>query len=102
MKELIISLSEFIGEKNMRIILIYDVNVDKVTKVMKICREYLNHIQNSVFEGDITDSNLKELIHRVKKIIDEDNDSVIIFKLWSSNYKKEILGVDKNKEENII
>ena len=86
----------------MRIILIYDVNEKIVSKVMKICREYLFHIQNSVFEGDITESNLKELTNRIKSIIDEDFDSVIIYKLWSSNYKKEVIGIEKNKIDEII
>jgi CRISPR-associated protein Cas2 len=86
----------------MRIILIYDVSVERVTKVMKICREYLNHIQNSVFEGDISDSDLKELEGLLKSLIDEKTDSVIIFELWSSNYKKRILGINKNEMNNII
>lgn len=39
----------------MFVIVTYDVSQKCVTKVMKICRKYLNHIQNSVFEGMITD-----------------------------------------------
>jgi CRISPR-associated protein Cas2 len=87
---------------NIRIILIYDINVERVSKIMKICREYLEHIQNSVFEGDITDSNLKELTTRIKQIINPDTDSVIIYKFWNENYKKEIIGIDKNDMDNIL
>ncbi|MFH1642497.1 MAG: CRISPR-associated endonuclease Cas2 [Nanoarchaeota archaeon] len=86
----------------MRVILIYDVNVKRVTKIMKICREYLEHIQNSVFEGDLTDANLKELKMRLKEVINPEEDSVIIFRLWNSNYKKEIIGIEKNSMDNII
>ena len=86
----------------MRIILIYDVCEKRVSKVMRICREYLEHIQNSVFEGDITDSNLKELIMRLNSIIDKSTDSVIIYYLWSSNYKKQILGINKNDMNNVV
>ncbi|MFB6306786.1 MAG: CRISPR-associated endonuclease Cas2, partial [Flavobacteriales bacterium] len=30
--------------------------------MLKLCRQYLNWIQNSVFEGEITEVKLKELI----------------------------------------
>ena len=69
---------------------------------MKRCKEYLEHVQNSVFEGDITDANLKELKMKIRDIIKQEEDSVIIYYLWSTNYKKEILGINKNEMENII
>ena len=75
---------------------------ERVSKTMRICREYLEHIQNSVFEGDITDSNLKELKMKLTDIMDKNTDSIIFFYLWSSNYKKEVLGLDKNNLDNII
>ena len=34
--------------------MVYDVDVKRVTKVLKIGRKYLNHIQNSVLEGDLS------------------------------------------------
>jgi len=46
----------------MYVILVYDVNEKRVAKMLKLCRRYLNWIQNSVFEGEITEVKLKELI----------------------------------------
>lgn len=70
---------------------------------MKICREYLNHIQNSVFEGDISISNYKELLSRIKNIADFSVDSIIIFKFRKNTlFKKEILGCKNSKISNII
>ncbi|MFH0876475.1 MAG: CRISPR-associated endonuclease Cas2 [archaeon] len=86
----------------MRIILIYDVGEERVNRVYKTCKEYLTHIQNSVFEGDITESNLKELKMRLNEKIKKEHDSVIIFYLWSASYKKEVLGLEKNSDDNII
>ncbi|MCB6367352.1 CRISPR-associated endonuclease Cas2, partial [Intestinibacillus massiliensis] len=45
----------------MYIILVYDIVVDDegkkiLPKVFKCCKKYLSHIQNSVFEGDMTKS----------------------------------------------
>ncbi|MBD3203012.1 CRISPR-associated endonuclease Cas2 [Candidatus Woesearchaeota archaeon] len=87
----------------MYIILVYDVNVDRVTKIMKICRQYLEHIQNSVFEGEIKSSDLKELKMKIKKVINQDEDSILIFRFRSDKYfKKEVIGVNKHEVSNII
>lgn len=87
----------------MYIILVYDVNIERTTKVMKICREYLNHIQNSVFEGEISDSKLEEMKLKIKKIINKKEDSLIIYYLYFDKYsKKEIIGKNKNECDNFI
>ena len=53
----------------MYIILVYDIGEKRVGKMLKLCRQYLNWIQNSVFEGDITEVRLKELKYKAKQII---------------------------------
>ena len=45
----------------MFVIVTYDVAQKRVTKTMKICRKYLTHVQNSVFEGMITEGKLNKL-----------------------------------------
>lgn len=86
----------------MYVILVYDISEQKVGRALKICREYLNRIQNSVFEGEITDSNFLQLSNRLKELIDPETDSVIIFKLWDKTFKREVIGIEKNKLDNII
>ena len=39
----------------------YDIKVKRVGKAKKICRKYLNHVQKSVFDGAITEGQLKRL-----------------------------------------
>lgn len=81
----------------MYVILVYDVNQKRVGKMLKLCRRYLNWIQNSVFEGGITEVKLKELIIKARKIMDEDEDSLIIFKSRDAKWlDKEIIGNEKN------
>ena len=65
----------------MYVILVYDIGEKRVGKMLKLCRRYLSWIQNSVFEGEITEVKMKELQHKMKAIIHEDSDSVIIFGL---------------------
>ncbi len=87
----------------MYLILVYDINIERVTKVMKLCREFLEHIQNSVFEGEITKSNLEELKIKLKKIINPAEDSILIFEFRTKKELiKEVIGKEKNQIENLI
>ena len=86
----------------MYVIAIYDVNAKRCPKMMKLCRKYLQHIQNSVFEGEITESNLMELKYDSKSIMSED-DSFIVFSSRNQKWlKKEIIGVEKRSIDNFI
>ena len=81
---------------DMYVILVYDIGEKRVGKMLKLCRKYLNWIQNSVFEGEITEVKLKELKYRAREIMDEESDSIIIF--VSRNEKwldKEIVGKER-------
>ena len=87
----------------MWIILVYDVNEKRVAKVLKYLRRYLNWIQNSVFEGELTFAELQKLKTGLKRLIKEQEDSVIIFSSSASlDYKKEIIGLTKAEEAKVI
>jgi CRISPR-associated protein Cas2 len=80
----------------MYVILVYDVGEKRVGKMLKLCRRYLNWIQNSVFEGEITEVKLQELMLLSKKIIDPEYDSIIVFKSARTKWlEKEIWGLEK-------
>jgi CRISPR-associated protein Cas2 len=71
----------------------YDVGQKRVGKMLKLCRRYLNWIQNSVFEGEITEVKLLELKHQAMLLMDEETDSLIIFKTRQEKWlDKEIVG----------
>ena len=68
----------------MYIVLVYDISIDingrkRWGKIFKICKKYLHHIQNSVFEGELTKAELEKLKYELKPHIDTELDSVIIF-----------------------
>ncbi|RCW32758.1 CRISPR-associated endonuclease Cas2 [Marinilabilia salmonicolor] len=87
----------------MYIILMYDVNEKRTGKMLKLCRKYLNWIQNSVFEGEITEVKLKELKNRAALIMDNETDSLIIFKSRSERWlEKEIVGVERAETDNFL
>ena len=81
----------------MYVILVYDIGEKRVGKMLKLCRRYLNWIQNSVFEGEISEVKLKELYTRANSIMDLDYDSFIIFKSRQEEWlEKEVLGKEKS------
>lgn len=81
----------------MYIILVYDIDSKRVAKMLKLCRQYLNWIQNSVFEGELTEVQLKALKIEAQKIMDEETDSLIIFSSKQERWlDKEVIGKDKN------
>lgn len=82
----------------MYVILVYDMGEKRVGKMLKLCRRYLNWIQNSVFEGEITEVKLKELLFKAKEIMILDEDSIILFKNRQEKWmEKEVLGKEKNE-----
>ncbi|WP_245601398.1 CRISPR-associated endonuclease Cas2 [Mesoaciditoga lauensis] len=78
-------------------IMVYDIEEKRVSKILKIGREYLNWIQNSVFEGEITASKFNKMKAKIKDKIIEEKDSVLFFKFKNNKvFKKEVMGKDKN------
>jgi len=64
--------------------------------MLKLCRKYLNWIQNSVFEGELSEVQLKELLHEAKKFMKDEEDSLIVFKSRNNKWlDKEIHGLEK-------
>ena len=77
----------------MYVILVYDCGEKRVGKMLKLCRRYLNWIQNSVFEGNITEVMLKKLKYEAKEIMEEEEDSLIIFASRQEQWlEKEVIG----------
>jgi len=87
----------------MYIILVYDIEEKRVSKMLKLCRRYLHWIQNSVFEGELSPVQLKELIFEAELIMDTRKDSLIIFKTRQEKWlEKQVIGKEKNEIDNVL
>jgi CRISPR-associated protein Cas2 len=76
----------------MYVLLVYDIREKRVGKMLRLCRRYLNWIQNSVFEGEITEVKL-----------DTDEDSVLIFKSRSQQWlEKQVVGQERNRLDTFL
>ena len=94
----------------MYVILVYDINLEdkegqKVLRnVFKTCKKYLVHIQNSVFEGELLESQAIKLKAELDRYMRESKDSVILFKSRSRRWmEKEFLGmIEDDKTDNFL
>ena len=83
-------------------ILVYDVDQKRTSKMLKLCRRYLSWIQNSVFEGEVSEVQLKQLTLEAKEIM-EDKDSLIVFKSRDERWlQKEIIGDERSSVSNFL
>lgn len=87
----------------MYVILVYDMGEKRVAKMLKLCRKYLNWIQNSVFEGEISEVRLKELTLYAQEMMDLETDSLIIFSSRTQKFlDKQIIGKERSSIDNFL
>ena len=87
----------------MYVIIVYDIKVERVNKVKGFLRKHLYWIQNSVFEGEVTKSELEEIKTGLLNIIKKDKDSVIIYRFRTSDaFNRKVLGAEKAPIDGIL
>jgi len=87
----------------MYVILVYDMKQQRVNRMLKLCRCYLHWIQNSVFEGEISEVKLAELLAKARGMMDEDEDSIIIFKSRTQQWlEKQVVGRERSTLDTIL
>lgn len=87
----------------MFVIIVYDIREKRVAKVYKFLRKYLFWVQNSVFEGNITEKQYFEIDIGLKTLIKSDEDSIRVYKLRTDNAVKiQVIGIEKEDNSTII
>lgn len=92
----------------MYVILVYDILFDEkgkkiLPKIFKICKKYLVHIQNSVFEGNLSKPNSIALKKELAQYVRKDKDSVIMFYAREERWlNKDFLGIEEDKTTNFL
>lgn len=85
------------------LIVTYDIAEERVNKVRKILKKYFMWVQNSVFEGEISEGKLLKCKLELEKVIDKEIDSVYFYSLENRlNYRKTVLGIEKEMTGNIL
>ncbi len=86
----------------MYIICSYDVNSKHCTKFMKTLRKYLFHVQESVFEGELTPKQYKKLNNELSKLISDDDHVLFYYSYNNKDIIKKELGKSEDKTNIII
>ena len=92
----------------MYIVLVYDISKTdngqkRWSRIFKICKKYLTHIQNSVFEGELSKVQLEKLRQELKPHVDTSLDSIILFKSRQERWMdKEFWGIEDDKTSFLI
>lgn len=87
----------------MYVIIVYDAGPKRGAKILKYLREHLIWVQNSVFEGEVTEAGLELIKKGIKERINNEKDSVIYYLFDSPNYtQRGILGIEKNEIDSFI
>jgi CRISPR-associated protein Cas2 len=83
-------------------VIVYDISVERLDDVRTFLRQYLNWVQNSVFEGELTPAQYTQVKEELKTLIDE-TDNVLIYETRSRKYlERESLGTPKASIDPII
>lgn len=95
----------------MFILVTYDINTTtkggrkRLRDVAKICQNYGQRVQNSVFECKVDEGQFRLIKHQLDKIINHEKDSLRFYRL-GKNYEKTVekMGLDEtyNIEEPLI
>jgi CRISPR-associated protein Cas2 len=87
----------------MYVIVVYDIEVERIDAVRQILKQYLTWIQNSAFEGEITQGLLEELRLKIFAVIEKEKDSVIVYTINNPSWlNKQTWGKEKNNTGNIL
>lgn len=80
-------------------IAVYDITSPKrLSKVLKTFRKFMNWVQNSAFEGELTAKQYQKLRDELSNLINFKKDSIIFYHAEEQKHiGKKILGVEKNE-----
>jgi CRISPR-associated protein Cas2 len=80
----------------MYVVIVYDIGVERVNKVCKTLRRRLTWVQNSVFEGEISEADFAKIQVDLLKIINSERDSVLCYCINNpKGWEKRVIGQER-------
>ena len=80
----------------MYLILVYDVAQERVGKVCKTLRRRLTWVQNSVFEGEVSEADFRQIQADLSKVLDGSQDSVLFYCIQNPHgWEKRVMGKER-------
>ncbi|MFS0697992.1 CRISPR-associated endonuclease Cas2 [Streptomyces nitrosporeus] len=63
----------------MYVVVVYDTLAQRNSRILRTCRQYLHHVQRSVFEGQLSDAQLRRFQAAVESVLDLTYDNVLVY-----------------------
>ena len=86
----------------MYVVIVYDVDESRVGRMNRFLKRYVVWVQNSVFEGEISEALLADMEGRMRKLL-KINDSVLIYAAKTkSMLDRKVIGTERGIIDNVI
>jgi CRISPR-associated protein Cas2 len=84
------------------VVIVYDVQADRTRILLKFLRRYLTHVQNSVFEGQVTEGDLERIRNGIEERL-EPGESTIVYELSSEKLlDRTVFGEDPTEDQRFL
>lgn len=84
------------------VVVVYDMEADRTHLALNFLRQYLTHVQNSVFEGDITEGDCEAITDRLESML-KSGESAIVYRMTSEAYvDRSVVGEDPAEESRFL
>ena len=87
----------------MHLVLVYDVKQERVGKVCKTLRRRLTWVQNSVFEGEVSEADFRQIQADLSQVIDGAEDSVLCYCIQNPHgWEKRVMGKERGSTDTFL
>ncbi len=84
------------------VVIVYDMQADRTHLLLNFLRQYLTHVQNSVFEGDVTEGDLETIENHLDSLLEPD-ESTIIYEVSSEKLlNRSVFGEDPTEDRRFL
>jgi CRISPR-associated protein Cas2 len=84
------------------VIVVYDVQADRTRRFLNFLRQYLTHVQNSVFEGELTEGDVEAVEQKLESML-EPGESTILYRMASQKYvSRTVYGEDPAEDDQFL
>ena len=87
----------------MHLVLVYDVKQERVGKVCRTLRRRLTWVQNSVFEGEVSEAEFRRIQADLSQVIDGAEDSVLCYCIQNPHgWEKRVMGKERGSTDTFL
>lgn len=84
-------------------LLVYDAAAERNAAILRTCRKYLHHMQNSVFEGELSNAQIIHLRAEIQTNIDSSYDHILVYTFPpGATPHRQSWGIDDERPDTII